>query len=66
MNDRTARERTRRQGRGYCTNGPGWFVWDEDPREVARAARELQRGAGPQEPSEEMLGARTPKAPSER
>lgn len=34
----------RRQAGGYCAEGPGFYVWDEDPREVSRMAREF--GAG--------------------
>lgn len=29
---------------GYVIEGPGFYVWDEDPNEVARVARELARG----------------------
>jgi hypothetical protein len=34
----------RRREQGYCVEGPGFYVWDEDPREVSRAARDLGRG----------------------
>jgi hypothetical protein len=34
----------RRREHGYCVEGPGFYVWDEDPREVTRAARDLARG----------------------
>jgi hypothetical protein len=37
-------ELRRHQG-GYCVEGPGFYVWDEDPREVSRLARDLARGA---------------------
>ena len=36
----------RRRARGYCVEGPGFYVWDEDPREVSRSARDLARGLG--------------------
>jgi len=36
----------RRHQSGYCVEGPGFYVWDEDPREVSRLARDLARGAG--------------------
>ena len=35
----------RRHASGYCVEGPGFYVWDEDPREVSRLARDLARGA---------------------
>jgi len=34
----------RRRENGYCVEGPGFYVWDEDPREVTRAARDLACG----------------------
>jgi hypothetical protein len=34
----------RRRERGYCVEGPGFYVWDEDLREVSRVARDLARG----------------------
>ena len=37
--------RIRRREHGYCVEGPGFYVWDEDPREVSRVARDLARGA---------------------
>jgi hypothetical protein len=36
--------RLRRHRDGYCVEGPGFYVWDEDPREVSRIARDLTRG----------------------
>jgi hypothetical protein len=35
----------RRRETGYCVEGPGFYVWDEDPHEVWRLARDLARGA---------------------
>jgi hypothetical protein len=34
----------RAQGGGYVAEGPGFYIWDEDVREVLRVARELARG----------------------
>ena len=42
----TGRVEIRRRARGYCVEGPGFYVWDEDPREVSRVARDLARGLG--------------------
>jgi hypothetical protein len=36
----------RRQAGGYCAEGPGFYVWDEDPREVSRMVRAFRGGAG--------------------
>lgn len=47
--------RVRRQGRGYALEGPGFYVWDEDPREVRRVAAELQRGNAAPRPARRML-----------
>jgi hypothetical protein len=33
----------RREG-GYVAEGPGFYLWDEDPREVVRVVREFARG----------------------
>jgi len=45
----------RRKGRGYCADGPGFYVWDEDPREVMRVASELRRGRLNPRPTARML-----------
>ena len=58
--------RLRRRALGYCVEGPNFYVWDEDPREVSRLARDLARGVGcessaqrlPVEPENENRGAR--------
>ncbi len=34
----------RRHGGGYFAEGPGFYIWDEDPGAVLRGARELQGG----------------------
>ncbi len=44
----------RREG-GWCAEGPGFYVWDEDPREVARVAHDLRRGVEPAMPAQRML-----------
>jgi hypothetical protein len=48
----SGRVEIRRRERGYCVEGPGFYVWDEDPREVTRLARDLARGvrSGPTDP----------------
>jgi hypothetical protein len=33
----------RREG-GYAAEGPGFYLWDEDAREVRRVMREFARG----------------------
>ena len=30
---------------GYLAEGPGFYIWDEDPEEVLRVARLLESGA---------------------
>jgi len=47
--------RIQRQGGGWAAEGPGFYVWDENPNEVARAARELQRGNLAVSPTRRML-----------
>ena len=42
----------RRRQHGYCVEGPGFYVWDEDPREVSRVARDLARGLGCEWPAQ--------------
>ena len=42
----------RRRTRGYCVEGPGFYVWDEDPREVTRVGRDLARRIGCEFPEE--------------
>lgn len=44
----------RREG-GYCAEGPGFYIWDEDPREVLRVARDLGLGVHPAVPTQRML-----------
>ena len=41
--NRDRRVEIRRREYGYCVEGPGFYVWDEDPREVTRVARDLAR-----------------------
>ena len=45
----------RRQEGGFCIEGPGFYIWDEDPREVARVARDLARGVRPDVPTRRLL-----------
>ena len=47
----------RRHQGGFCVEGPGFYVWDEDPREVSRFARELARGPVSTEPARETSAA---------
>lgn len=54
--------RVRRCGDGFAAEGPGFFVWDPDPRAVADAALLLARGAVPVRTPERLLvvqGGRT-------
>jgi hypothetical protein len=46
-----SRVRLARRGAGFAAWGPGFYVWDEDPREVVRVAADLA-GAGrePEDP----------------
>jgi hypothetical protein len=48
----TRRVEIRRRELGYYVEGPNFYVWDEDPREVSRAARELARGVGCELPAQ--------------
>jgi hypothetical protein len=47
--------RIRRCGNGFAAEGPGFFVWDTDPRAVADAALLLVRGAVPARTPERLL-----------
>jgi hypothetical protein len=47
--------RVRRCGSGFAAEGPGFFVWDPDPRAVADAALVLARGALPLRKPERLL-----------
>ena len=47
--------RVRRCGNGFAAEGPGYFVWDRDPRAVADAALMLSRGAVPTRAPERLL-----------
>lgn len=55
--DRAARiaVAVRRHEGGFVMEGPGFYIWDEDPREVLRVARELERGNFTVSPSQRML-----------
>jgi hypothetical protein len=65
MKDRAGREQTRRRGAGYCSDGAGWFVWDEDAGEVARAAGELRRSEANSAEIRQLLGRSSPAGPGE-
>ena len=45
----------KRQGSGYAVEGPGFYVWDEDPSEVVRVATELRGGNLAPRPCRRML-----------
>ena len=47
--------RVRRCGDGFAAEGPGFFVWDRDPRAVADAALLLARGLLPARKPERLL-----------
>jgi hypothetical protein len=48
----------RRSGDGYVADGPGFYIWDEDPREVLRVARDLLRGHFSTRPTTRLLVCR--------
>lgn len=48
----------RRSGEGYVAEGPGFYIWDEDPQEVFRVARELERGNFTARPTTRLLVVR--------
>jgi hypothetical protein len=49
----------RKSGDGYVAEGPGFYIWDEDPQEVFRVARELERGNSTPKPSTRLLVVRS-------
>jgi len=51
--------RVRRCGSGFAAEGPGFFVWDRDPRAVADAALMLSRGAVPARTPRRLLVVRS-------
>lgn len=55
--NRRARVRTavRHCGGGYAAEGPGFYVWDEDPAEVLRAVRDLEKGRRDTPPTRRFL-----------
>jgi hypothetical protein len=57
MDDRNSESgiRLQRQSSGWSVEGPGYYIWDEDPNEVIRAARELRRGNHGVRPTRRML-----------
>jgi hypothetical protein len=47
--------RIRRAGAGYCLVAAGVYLWDEDRREIERAAGELRSGSVRPKPTQRML-----------
>ena len=45
----------RRHEGGYVAQGPGFYIWDEDPIEVARMAREYRQGNFDATPTARLL-----------
>ena len=49
---------------GYVAQGPGFYIWDEDPEEVVRVTSELQRGNFDVAPTRRFLLMRDAFAPA--
>jgi len=49
----------RKSGDGYAAEGPGFYIWDEDPQEVFRVARELEGGRTRLRPTTRLLVMRS-------
>ena len=49
---------------GYVAQGPGFYIWDEDPEEVVRVTSELQRGNLDVTPTRRFLLMRDAFAPA--
>jgi hypothetical protein len=47
--------RVHRLASGYCYEAPGVYLWDEDRSQVERAARDLEAGRRPSNPTSRML-----------
>lgn len=45
----------RPHGGGFCLEGPGFYVWDEDEAEVRRVVDELGKGNRAPRPTRRML-----------
>ncbi len=46
-----------RRGAGFALEGPGYYLWDEDPQVVLCAAADLRGGSPPsREPVSRMTG----------
>ena len=54
----------RRDEDGYVAQGPGFYIWDEDPEEVVRVTSELQRGNLDVAPTRRFLLMRDAFAPA--
>jgi hypothetical protein len=50
--------RITRRGSGFAAWGPGFYVWDEDPRELVRQAAAFSRARSTREPRGAALRAR--------
>jgi hypothetical protein len=40
---------------GFVAEGPGFYIWDEDPTEVMRAARDIGAGRFDAKPTTRLL-----------
>lgn len=49
----------RKSGGGYAAEGPGFYIWDEDPQEVFRVARDLEGGRTRLGPTTRLLVVRS-------
>ena len=45
----------RRQGSGFAVEGRGYYLWDDDPKSLLVAAREIERGNTAIRPTKRML-----------
>lgn len=57
--------RIERRGAGYAARGACFYVWDEDPRALLEAARDLARAASPRTPLQPRP-LRSARAPARR
>ncbi len=52
MNIPLRQVRPQRRGHGWSASGPGFYVFEEDPRELRQRAEELSRAAPPAHPAD--------------
>ncbi len=57
-----SQSRLHRMGSGFALEGPGYYLWDEDPREVLRTAAELEEGRD-DDPPRPVAGLPSPGPP---